>query len=139
MWGLCVEKLQGELCGETEWGQLCGGIVWVGAVWESCIRELWGAKCMWSCVKELGELCVGTCVGAAPAPCPHPQQQPGSPLQCVPTSPTACSIACAPSSSLFHYSPTQGRVRPCEWYVCGPLSACISCAFSVYLCSRPLV
>ena len=26
--------------------------------------------------------------------------QPGSPLQSVPTSPTACSSACAPSSSL---------------------------------------
>ena len=33
-------------------------------------------------------------------PCPRPQQQPGSPLQSVPTSPTACSSACAPSSSL---------------------------------------
>ena len=32
--------------------------------------------------------------------CPHPQQQLGSPLQSVPTSPTACSSACAPSSSL---------------------------------------
>ena len=35
-----------------------------------------------------------------PSPCPRPQQQPGSPLQSVPTSPTACSSACAPSSSL---------------------------------------
>ena len=31
--------------------------------------------------------------------CPLPQQ-PGSPLQSVPTSPTACSSACAPSSRL---------------------------------------
>ena len=44
-------------------------------------------------------------------PGPLPQQQPGSPPQSVPTSPTACYSACAPSSSLFHYSPTQlGRV-----------------------------
>ena len=40
------------------------------------------------------------CSRLAPPPCPRPQQQPGSPLQSVPTSPTACSSACAPSSVL---------------------------------------
>ena len=37
-------------------------------------------------------------------PCPRPQQQPGSPLQSAPTSCTACSCACAPSSRLARYS-----------------------------------
>ena len=53
------------------------------------------------------------------------------------------SAHCMPCSC--HMSSVQSRSRtmsshtPCECYVCGPLSACISCAFSVYPCSRPLV
>ena len=51
-----------------------------------------------------------------PPSCSRPQQQPGSPLQSVPTSPTACSSVCAPSSSLSTI--VQLRV---EW---GSLTQC---------------
>ena len=48
--------------------------------------------------------------------------------------PCSCHMSSVQSRSLTMSSHTH---REC--YVCGPLSACISCAFSVYLCSRPLV
>ena len=104
---LCKGNCVGSYVGE--WVALRGGAVWVGG---------------WCCVREL---CVGTCTPVTrwsghthtqlppvlpaqggfpitlspiqPLP-PCPQQQPCSPLQSVPTSPTACSSACAPSSSL---------------------------------------
>ena len=48
--------------------------------------------------------------------------------------PCSCHMSSVQSRSL-----TMSSHTPCECYVCGPLSACICCAFSVYLCSRPLV
>ena len=48
--------------------------------------------------------------------------------------PCSCHMSSVQSCSL-----TMSNHTPCECYLCGPLSACISCAFSVYLCSRPLV
>ena len=50
----------------------------------------------------MGELCGGAVGGGAVGE--SSVYQPGSPLQSVPTSPTACSSACAPSSSLSRYS-----------------------------------
>ena len=44
--------------------------------------------------------------------------------------PCSCHMSSVQSRSL-----TMSSHTPCECYVCGPLSACISCAFSVYLCS----
>ena len=93
-------------------GELCGRLG--GAVRGSCVGELCGR----SCVGAVGGYCVRDhflqlsqrnedlplpshqLPPVQPLPCPCTQQQPGSPLQSVSTSPTACSSACAPSSSL---------------------------------------
>ena len=113
----------GELCGVGElckgncvgsyvgqWVGLRGGAVWVGG-W-CCARELCvGASTpvtRWSGHTHTIASSTPSTRGIPhyplthPAPpfCPCPQQQPGSPLQSVPTSPTACSSACAPSGSL---------------------------------------
>ena len=64
MWVGCVWRN----CRGSSVGKLCGGIVWVEAVWESCVQELWGAKCMWSCVKGAVWGSWGSCVWELPLP-----------------------------------------------------------------------
>ena len=86
--------------GGTAWGELCGG---------SCVVELCGGSCVGAhCVYigSCGGSCVGDCGGGAVwryvAVWGRTVDSPtlGGPLLSVPTSPTACSSACAPSSSL---------------------------------------
>ena len=83
-------------------------------------------------------LCVCVCVHVWKWPC-----YVGCVHECAAIINIPLSAHCMPCS--FHVSNVQSRSltmsnhTPCECYVCGPLSACISCAFSVYLCSRPLV
>ena len=124
---LCGGSCVGGLCGGAVWRELCGWDCVRSCVGLLC-GELWGGEELRG--ELLGELCVGhahqspdgpgiqtpsppvlPAQGNSPPPhqlppvqplprCPHPQQQPCSPLQSVTTSLTACSSACAPSSSL---------------------------------------
>ena len=128
LWGELVGAVRGELCGWV--GLYAVELHVCGAVWwdcmGSCVRgAVWvvgGAVCMSLCgactpitrwsrhthtiasstpsTRGVPHYPLTSSPHPAPAPCSHPQQQPGSPLQSVPTSPTACSSACAPSSSL---------------------------------------
>ena len=123
-WGSCVG---GAVCGSClgelyRWWELCGGAVWEGLCGRGCVWEL----CRWvggGCVAmhtshQMVQAYTHHCLqysqhkGDSPlpshqlpprpahAPCLQHQQQPGSPLLCVPTSTTACSSVCATSSSL---------------------------------------
>ena len=105
VWGaMCGGAVCGELC---VWGAVCWGAVWGGAVCPITRRSTHTHTIASSTLSKrriphftLSNLVHCLLLVPLPRPCPHPQQQPGSPLQSVPTSPTACSSACAPSSSL---------------------------------------
>ena len=73
----------GELCGRAVWGSCVGAhCVYIGSCGGSCVRgAVWRYVAVWGRTVDSPTL--------------------GGPLQSVPTSPTACSSACAPSSSLF--------------------------------------
>ena len=85
--GSCVGGLWGELWGVSCVVELCGGscvgahCVYIGSCGGSCVRgAVWRYVAVWGRTVDSPTL--------------------GGPLQSVPTSPTACSSACAPSSSL---------------------------------------
>ena len=78
-------------------GGAVGGELWGG----SCVVELCGGSCVY--IGSCGGSCVRGAVWRYVAVWGRTVDSPtlGGPLQSVPTSPTACSSACAPSSSLF--------------------------------------
>ena len=82
-WGELCGRAVGGLCGGTVWGELCGGsCVYIWSCGGTCVRgAVWRYVAVWGRTVDSPTL--------------------GGPLQSVPTSPTACSSACAPSSSLF--------------------------------------
>ena len=103
LWGGLCGELRGGSCGGDGRGS-CGGTVG-GAVGGTTWGELCGVSCVGAHCVYIGS-CGGSCVRGAVwryvAVWGRTVDSPtlGGPLQSVPISPTACSSACAPSSSL---------------------------------------